>query len=543
MCSNVFNKLRTVSLGGYLLNVMTERVRFWETVYHLVKKEGMRLIQMNENEDIVWLEDERKEPYHIIRMARKNYDWANHLKHDVDRISRSANALRRELKLRQANITNVIFSKYTPIDDYSSLVSQPLPLTGGGKKQFRTIILSLPDLEEQFFPLATEWQLNETPQYMPEPQVEFEEVENELIRALQLQVKQSMQERQRKDQELFTYGRPRFTGFLIGIILAVFLMIEMQADTESPLTLIEYGAKFNPLIIEGEWWRFFSAMFLHIGLLHLMMNSLALFYLGGAVERIFGTKRFIFIYFLAGFTGSVASFVFNDNISAGASGAIFGCFGALLYFGLIYKRLFFRTMGMSLIVILAINLVFGFVVPMVDNGAHVGGLLGGFAAALITGLPKHKDRIYQRTAMIATAGMLLVLLWAGYDQEMDTTQLSSIYFQVGADWVEREDEEAARPYFRWVVDQNEEEVPEEIYTNALFMLAYVEIQFDRLDEAEFYLEETIEREEDFHEAFYNLALILHEQGRDDEAVTYIEEALEHEPDNSDYQELQQEIEQ
>ncbi|GEL09033.1 rhomboid protease GluP [Salisediminibacterium halotolerans] len=522
------------------MNVMTERVRFWETVYHLITKEGMRLVQINEDEDVVWIEDDRKEPYQIIRISRKDYDWSNQLRGDIERVKKSSENVRKRLNLRQANVVNLILSNQFPVDDYRPLLSEPLPFTAGGKKQFRTIMLVTSEIEQQFFPLATEWKLNETPNYMPKWQIEQEEAEDEWIRYLQIQVKQSTKERQRKDQELFLFGKPTFTSLLIGLILAVFLYIETVANTQSPLTLIEFGAKFDPLILEGEWWRFFSAMFLHIGLLHLMMNSLALFYLGGAVERIFGTKRFIFIYFLAGFIGSVSSFVFNDNISAGASGAIFGCFGALLYFGLVHKRLFFRTIGMSLIVILAINLVFGFVVPMVDNGAHIGGLVGGFAGAVITGLPKHKEKFFRKTGLFVTAVAAAALLWIGYDQDIDPNQLSSIYLQVGSEWIEREEPEKASSYFNDVAAM-EEEISPELYVNALFMQAYADVQMERYSEAERLFREVIELNPEFHEAYYNLALVLHEQGDSDEASVYIDRAVELAPENTNYQELQEEI--
>lgn len=112
---------------------------------------------------------------------------------------------------------------------------------------------------------------------------------------------------------------------------------------------------------------------LHIGLLHLLMNTLALFYLGSAVERVYGNIRFLFIYLAAGFGGTLASFIFSPTLSAGASGAIFGCFGALLYFGLIYPSLFFRTMGFNILVVLGINLAFGFTIPGIDNAGHIGG--------------------------------------------------------------------------------------------------------------------------------------------------------------------------
>lgn len=198
------------------------------------------------------------------------------------------------------------------------------------------------------------------------------------------------EKRLEKEKGLFTYGKPLFTFLILISILVIFGLMEYYGSSTSLLTLVEFGAKYNPLIYKGEWWRFFTASFLHIGYLHLVMNSIALYYLGSAVERIYGTTRFVLIYVIAGLFGSISSFAFNSQISAGASGAIFGCFGALLFFGVVHRKLFFRTMGVNLIVILAINLVFGFMIPMIDNGAHIGGLIGGFLASAVLYLPNHK---------------------------------------------------------------------------------------------------------------------------------------------------------
>lgn len=90
------------------------------------------------------------------------------------------------------------------------------------------------------------------------------------------------------------------TYILLAVNILLFMFVESQGSTTSVSTLIEFGAKYNPAIMEGEWWRIGSSMFLHIGLLHLLMNMLALYYIGIAVERIYGTWRFSVIYLLAG---------------------------------------------------------------------------------------------------------------------------------------------------------------------------------------------------------------------------------------------------
>src|SRR5699024_10069042 len=110
-------------------------------------------------------------------------------------------------------------------------------------------------------------------------------------------LKNVLKQQQEKVESIFTYGKPVFTYILIAISLVLFLLLELNGGSSDIQTLIDYGAKYNPaIILDGEWWRIISSMFLHIGLLHMVMNMIALYFLGTIVERIFGSGRFLFIY-------------------------------------------------------------------------------------------------------------------------------------------------------------------------------------------------------------------------------------------------------
>jgi len=215
-----------------------------------------------------------------------------------------------------------------------------------------------------------------------EPLTELQRVKQSLLNI--------MKETREKEKRLYEYGKPLFTYLFIIIQVMMFMILEWQGGSTDARVLIEFGAKFNPLIEQGEWWRFITPVFLHVGFLHLLMNTFALYYLGTMVEKIYGSFRFLIIYLFAGFFGTLASFLFTPSVSAGASGAIFGLFGALLYFGTVYKHLFLRTIGMNIISLIFINLCFGFIVPGIDNAGHIGGLFGGFLSANMIQLPRHR---------------------------------------------------------------------------------------------------------------------------------------------------------
>lgn len=150
-------------------------------------------------------------------------------------------------------------------------------------------------------------------------------------------------------------------------------------------TLIRFGAKVNDLIVAGEYWRLFTPIFLHIGILHLLFNQYALAIFGKELESVAGTARFAVIYLLSGLAGSLASFAMAPNISAGASGAIFGVIGAMALFFWRNREIlgqYASERARSLGALILINLLLVGQLGNIDNYAHVGGLIGG----LLTGL-------------------------------------------------------------------------------------------------------------------------------------------------------------
>jgi len=168
---------------------------------------------------------------------------------------------------------------------------------------------------------------------------------------------------------------------IIAVTLNNAINIQDKDNDALSNVLIAYGAKANNLIIQGQYWRFVTPIFLHANLLHIALNMLNLVVLGIFLERLVGHLRFLLIYFITGIVSIVASFYFMpQEISVGASGAIFGLVGAYSIFVFMHRRAF-RNGGIPallwLIVVIIGNLSIGFFVPNVDNYAHVGGLLTG----------------------------------------------------------------------------------------------------------------------------------------------------------------------
>jgi rhomboid protease GluP len=187
--------------------------------------------------------------------------------------------------------------------------------------------------------------------------------------------------------------RPTFTYVFFGLNILIFLLMAFAGGSTNEATLVSFGVKFNPEIARGQWWRFITPIFIHIGLLHLFFNSYALWVVGPQVEKIYGTARFVILYLLAGVAGVYGSYFYHpQSISAGASGAIFGLFGVLLVFGIRYRDAIpphvKRAVGTGVLPIILINLVIGLTVPGIDNSAHMAGLFAGAALALVVPFQK-----------------------------------------------------------------------------------------------------------------------------------------------------------
>jgi membrane associated rhomboid family serine protease len=219
-------------------------------------------------------------------------------------------------------------------------------------------------------------------------------------------------------------GRPgRATTILIAVNVAVFL-VEIATGAAggiwtggSDAALVRLGA-LQPILVAAnhEYWRLFTAMFLHASILHILLNMYALYLFGYVIEGTLGTWRFLAIYFVAGFLASVTSFTFSDPRIAGvgASGAIFGLLGAWVAYNLRRRE---TAMGAAnlrgALVLIAINLFLGFSIPNVDNFAHLGGLVSGFVCGLLVeGLgPRHLRQAIQvgGFAVLIAVGLVLVV--------------------------------------------------------------------------------------------------------------------------------------
>lgn len=179
------------------------------------------------------------------------------------------------------------------------------------------------------------------------------------------------------------------TTVIIVINIAVFLILSLFGDTEDAVFMLQHGAMYEPMVTQQhEFYRIFTSMFLHFGITHLLNNMVLLGALGWNLELEIGKMRFLIIYLVSGIGGNLLSLYFGISaetyaVSAGASGAIFGLMGALLYVVIANRGRLGRLSGRGMLFMVILSLYFGFTSSGVDNWAHIGGLITGFVMAVI----------------------------------------------------------------------------------------------------------------------------------------------------------------
>lgn len=222
---------------------------------------------------------------------------------------------------------------------------------------------------------------------------------------------QNTMKKEKKLEKIFSPKKPVVTYILIVLNLMVFLYGILHGNDE----LINMFGNNYELVQNGEFYRLFTCMFVHADILHILFNMIALYSIGPVVERYYGKSKFLLIYLVSGLLGSIFSGVFMtaDSISIGASGAIFGLLGSICYFTYYYRATLQGILRGSIMPVIIINLVIGFLSSSIDLSAHIGGLIGGILISMAIGIgDKHRksDQINGLVVLILMATFLIYMM-------------------------------------------------------------------------------------------------------------------------------------
>ena len=233
----------------------------------------------------------------------------------------------------------------------------------------------------------------------------------ELFSRITAEINENSKKAAQKVDDIFLPKRPYITYGLIAINTIVMIITYLLGtDANNNYILHLYFGNIPQYISSGEYYRLLTSIFLHGDLFHFLFNNYALYIIGSQIEGFFGKPKYLLIYLFSGITGSLLSISFmnSNSLSIGASGAIFGLLGAVLYFGYFYRVYLGNVLKSQIIPLILFNLVLGFLTPGIDNFAHIGGLIGGVVAAMALGIKYKEDKLNEIN------GYIIGLLYTGF---------------------------------------------------------------------------------------------------------------------------------
>ncbi len=205
-------------------------------------------------------------------------------------------------------------------------------------------------------------------------------------------------------EKIFKPKIPIMTYILIAINIVIYIFGVFFTNYDVFLNVFSIH---GPSIRAGQYYRLLTGIFIHSGIFHILFNCYALYILGSQIESFFGKVKFTIIYLFSGLIGALFSMTFGGNYaSVGASGAIFGLMGSLLYFGYYYRVYLGNVVKSQIIPLIVANLVIGFISPGIDNYAHIGGLLGGILITIALGV-KDKSTLFEKINGFVVTGVFL----------------------------------------------------------------------------------------------------------------------------------------
>lgn len=346
-------------------------------VHYFVTEQNYTPIVVNGVKDEIWLENQDG-PYKIVRINANYIHNEEQYKFDVFKINNVMRQIKRKTVSFSMNTLNILL-------DVNDEIHIP------EEKHINSVIIkNMKDAKKKL--------KNES-----FPDIDLKLLDESTGMDLILNVTKDINEKTEKDNKVYeSTFKPKkiiITNIIIAICIIAFFITFISSSGElDAITLLKYGANYAPFVKLGgiNILRLISSAFLHGGIIHLLFNMYALFIIGTQVENYIGKWKFIAIYLLSAISGNLLSCIFSNSVSVGASGAIFGLLGALLYFGYHYRLYLGSVLKNQIIPLILLNLVLGFVMSGVDNAAHIGGLIGGYLSMMalgINGKTSKSDRI------------------------------------------------------------------------------------------------------------------------------------------------------
>lgn len=355
-------------------------------INYFITEENYKPMIIHGINDEIWLEN-LDNNYKIVRIVSHHIHNKEQLDFDKFKLSKIV----KQVKRKTLSFKVKVLSIYTDIEDEKILNNDDVLITKEKDINNPKLVSAFPDIVEK---------------------TNRKEDGLEYFIKVTDNINKKNEKRNKIAEKIFSYKQPIVTYIIMAICIILFILMELSGGSTNSQTLLKYGANLDVLVKNGEYYRLFTCIFLHIGIMHLLCNLYSLYVIGREVENLFGKIKYIIIFILSGIFGSIMSLAFTHNtISAGASGAIFGLLGALLYFGMHYRTYLGEAIKRSIIPIIVVNLIIGFFAEGIDLAAHIGGLVGGVLVAMMVGVP---DKSKAKDIINGTILTIIYLIFISY---------------------------------------------------------------------------------------------------------------------------------
>lgn len=380
------------------MNIDKKSLLELKLVHYFITKENYIPVIIHGIQDEIWLENKRGE-YRIIRIVTKKIINEEQYNFDIDKTKDIA----REIKKKTFNPFMSMLSIYLDIDeDVREFVSST-------RNSDNIIIDDETDLEtnkvlKKYYKKIVE-------------DLDYKEEGFELVTKITSDIAKKNMEENERFNKMYKQKKPIVTGIIVAINVIVFaLMYIIGKGSEDTETLVNFGANVPSLIRGGDYYRLLASGFLHIGIIHILCNMYSLVVLGPNIEHFYGKAKYVLIYLYSMIIASLFVMVFQNDysVSAGASGAIFGLLGSLLYFGYHYRGYMGNQVIGQIIPVIIINLVIGFISPGISNAAHIGGLIGGIAVSFMLGINDKSEKTSRITGTIITVILTAFMVYLAF---------------------------------------------------------------------------------------------------------------------------------
>ena len=355
-------------------------------INYFITEENYKPMIIHGINDEIWLEN-LDNNYKIVRIVSHHIHNKEQLDFDKFKLSRVVKQVKRKTLSFSVKVLNI----YTDIEDEKMLNNDDVLITKEKDINNPKLVNAFPDIVEK---------------------TNRKEDGLEYFIKVTDNINKNNAKRNKIAEKIFSYKQPIVTYIIMAVCIILFILMELSGGSTNSQILLKYGANLDILVKNGEYYRLFTCIFLHIGIMHLICNMYSLYAIGREVESLFGKVKYIIIFILSGIFGSIMSIAFTHNtISAGASGAIFGLLGALLYFGINYRTYLGEAIKRTIIPIIVVNLIIGFFAEGIDLAAYIGGLVGGVLVSMMVGIP---DKSKTRDIVNGTILTIIYLIFISY---------------------------------------------------------------------------------------------------------------------------------